>query len=92
MARRIFKQKLELVDAQVITVPAGAAVISAGTDPNNDLCVWFLFDDANVGPERPKTIYVHGTGHAVHENALHFIGTVRHCLSSGTYMWHVWSE
>lgn len=91
MRRLIHKKKLELVSEQVITLPAGAAILSTDVDVDNDVCVWFIFNpDLKNAPYR-RRIFIHGTDHDIHPDAVQFVGTVRQYRPEMTYIWHVWS-
>lgn len=85
----IWKYELKPQRVNKLMLPAGAQVLSAGLDPQGEVCVWAL-----VRPDLPKTqavrIYVYGTGHDVpldNSDRVRFLGTV---LMPGLgLVWHV---
>lgn len=91
--RTIWKFPLQMIDEQVIELPANSRVLSAGLDPAGLLCVW-----AQVDSEQPKSraaIFIQGTGQPLidgidywpHENNK-FIGSVL----QGQFVWHVFAR
>ncbi len=82
----IWKYSLKLDGENIVSIPQGAQILSAGIDPQGHLCVWAI-----VHPERSKearSIYIRGTGNPFSGEEGRFIGTVR----DGLYMWHVFQD
>lgn len=81
---KIYKYILKAIGLNLIQTYAGAAILSAGIDPNGDICVWMLVDTKQ--PVADRAIEVFGTGWELEEdfNSI-FIGTV----NTGLYMWHI---
>lgn len=73
-------------EINIIEMPSGSKVISAGLDPQEDLCIWAIVNPENELESRKFTIV--GTGWPMgHElDNWKFIDTVK----QGPYMWHVW--
>lgn len=68
-----------------IEIPSGSKVISAGLDPQGELCIWAIVNPENELELRKFTVV--GTGWTMGRELdnWEFIGTVR----QGPYMWHV---
>lgn len=82
--KTIFKYRLLISDRQVVNLPRGATILSAGLDPAGELCLWAAVDTDN--PKQPREILIFGTGHLLPDIVtLRFIGTV----NQGPFMWHV---
>ncbi len=82
---RIFKYVLQLTDIQTVQIPANSAVISAGLDPQDNLCIW-VFVDPDALPWNHE-VHVVGTGNPCPDlgKPIEFVETVR----QGAFMWHV---
>lgn len=66
----------------------GANIISAGIDPEGDLCVWAIVNPENE-PEKINILCI-GTGWElpIANKSFRFVGTVKHEI----YMWHIFQE
>ena len=56
--KRIYKYPILCTDVaacQEIEIHAGAGILSAGRDPNGDICIWAMIDDTR--PMAKKNIY-----------------------------------
>lgn len=97
----IYKYEIEPRENEpnIIMMPAGASIASAGVDGMGALCIWALVDTTAKKEER--RLWCMGTGWDFSElitpedsrkdlrgRQLNFIGTVR----QGFYMWHVLEE
>lgn len=86
----IWKYKVLPLDGpQRYDMPEGAQIISAGLDPQEDMCFWALVDSS--APLEERTIWCVGTGWPLDELEMpdaRFIGTIRH----DPYMWHIFEE
>ena len=61
--KRIYKYPILCTDVaacQEIEIHAGAGVLSAGRDPDGNMCIWAMIDDTH--PMAKKNIYCIGTG------------------------------
>ena len=88
---RIFKYPLNDREAvQIIEMPRNAQIISVGTDPIGNVCIWAAIEEKQPNKEK-RIIYRIGTGWPIEliigENAkkFDFIGSVK----DGEYMWHI---
>ena len=81
---RIWKYPLSITDIQNINIPSRHRILSAGIDPENNVCVWALVasNDAKENVE----IRIFGTGTPVDEFG-EFIGSVR----DGVAIWHIFT-
>lgn len=83
--KSIFKYQISYSAPIEIRLPMDSKVISAGLDPQGDLCIWALVDPETA--TTPRVFMVVGTGWSMEDEIdnWEFIGTVR----QGPYMWHV---
>lgn len=89
--KRIYKYPIigtDVAACQEIEINAGAGILSAGRDPNGDICIWAMIDDAS--PIVKKNIYCIGTGWPLdliftQNEIVNFIDTIK----EGPYMWHI---
>lgn len=76
------------VAKQEIEMPKNAKILSAGLDPNGELCAWCMVEDTEAAAS--KTIYCIGTGWPVDlitaeaEDKLIFLNSV----TQGEFVWH----
>ena len=83
----VYKYPIRIVAHQTIKVPEGARILTVQMQ-GDEACIW-----AKVDPDQREmelNIYVHGTGHTLHENALMYIGTIQQC--DGNLIWHVFGS
>jgi hypothetical protein len=88
--KTIWKFPLKITDRQTVAMPIGARVLSVQFQVqfqgDHSLCLWAVVNPDN--PMEPRTIQIHGTGHACPEaDVLTFIGTVQQ--HGGQLVWHV---
>ena len=83
--KTIWKYCLEIVDAQVITVPQYYEVLYAGLDPSGAPCIWIEVNTEE--PEVPVQIFIVGTGNPMPEVACIYVGS----LVRGYLVWHVYT-
>lgn len=76
--KKVFKYVIAVTDQQIVMMPAGAQILTVKLQ-NGQLCLWALVDPEM--PEKPRRIYVHGTGHDVRPDAK-YIGTVMYAGDS----------
>ena len=70
----IHKQKLQIMDEQLIEVGATSEILSVAMQ-KDELCIWYTFN--TLDPKKAKIkIYIHGTGHKITDDQTKFIGTV----------------
>lgn len=83
----IYKYELMLRDAQAITMPEGAKILSAQKQ-RNTLCLWVQCDTRKHMQQR--TILITGTGNKLPcpSNELRFIDTVQDDM----FVWHVFEQ
>ena len=93
MTYQIWKYPLEIVDKQVLTMPAGVEILSVGKQ-GETVTLWAKVSllpthEVHKTPMESVTILIFGTGHALPKDielAL-FIGTV--LTSSDQLVWHI---
>ena len=85
MSREIWKFELEITDEQIINIPIGAQIISVQAQ-RGEPCLWAIVN-AEERCASPKKIIIHGTGHAISEDAGNYIGTFQQM--NGDLIWHV---
>ena len=76
---------------QSINLPADSKILCAQVQYDS-ICIWYLFDkevNKNI-PKRVVQVFIHGTGHPVHEEAKTYIGTVQY--DRGTLIFHVFTD
>ena len=83
--KTIWKFELTTTDEQVVTMPAGADILSAQVQ-HGTICLWALVDDSQSTSEQ-RRINIYGTGHAVGHAIGRFVGTVM--LDDGNIVLHV---
>lgn len=81
---RIWKFPLKVVDRQAVSIPATFRMLSVGTDPTGEICLWAAVDSRNGS--RQVTIIMVGTGQPL-PHVGSFIGTVL----DGAFVWHVFT-
>lgn len=69
----VHKQKLALVDVQVIEVPRYARMLHIGLQRGMP-CIWYQCDTDE--PMTKMTIRCYGTGHPINEKGLAYFGTL----------------
>lgn len=76
MNKVIWKQALDIVDVQTISIPEGAEVLSCAIQENLPT-IWFLLDTDPVPVMKGRTFFICGTGRVfdAYEAPLKFIGT-----------------
>jgi len=82
----IWKYELDIVDEQIVTMPAGATILTAQWQ-HDKLCLW-----ACVNPDldrESRRIAILGTGHGVGRlgPAFNYIGTAQ--TPGGFLVWHI---
>ena len=82
--KTIHKFQIDVVGAQTVFMPDGAEILAVQVQRNRP-CIWALVDPA--APIIEYTIFTHGTGHTVNENAGRYIGTYQ--LDGGAFIAHV---
>lgn len=83
--KTIYKYPLPLVGRSTIQLPNHAIIRHIGVDPRGDLCLWAEVDPDS--PTAPFAVWIFGTGHAIHDEAGTFLGTI---VVNG-YVWHLYS-
>jgi hypothetical protein len=83
----IHKQKLQLVDRQVIELPADSEVLSVANQ-NGVICIWYKFDRVFLNDTVERTVDIVGTGNPMPEYVGEFIGTVL----MDQFVWHVFVD
>lgn len=81
---KIFKYQLDTTDAQSVTMPSGAEILTIQTQ--NDIpCIWAIVNPDNCPVKRVFAIY--GTGHEMASNPNQkYIGTYQ--LRGGALVFH----
>lgn len=80
---KIFKYPLELTDAQVLQLPAGAKPLHVD-DQQGQLCLWAAVDPSRE--TKPYAVAIVGTGHDLPDVlAIKHLGSVQ----QGSFVWHV---
>lgn len=88
-ARKVYKYTLKATNAQEVTMPVGAVILSA-EEQWGDVVIYALVD-ADEKQLEPRKIYIRGTGHGIYvEEKLKFIGTVK--FFGGQSMFHVFER
>ncbi len=82
--RAIWKFKLLMIDHQIIS-GLGLTPMSAGLDPQGDLCLWGSVDDE--GSPVKIEIAIRGTGRGMPPARFKFLETVK----DGSFMWHIFT-
>jgi hypothetical protein len=83
--KTIYKNELQLLDEQIITIPFGAEILTVQTQRETP-CLWFLVDP-NEGRLQEIKIAIHGTGHIIHEPRFKkYLGTFQ--LQGGSFVGH----
>lgn len=92
--RTIHKQRLNLLDAQVLQLPKGAKILTAQHQPWNTegaagphLCIWYECEPAQE--LEPRAFVILGTGHPIPDtHRLSYIATVQ----IGSLVWHIYES
>lgn len=79
---KVFKYKLHQLGENVIAMPEGARIVSAGLDLGDFLCVWAEVDEN--APTIDTSIYALYTGHHVPKHC-RFLATV-----VGSLVYHIY--
>jgi hypothetical protein len=81
----IWKFPLAMQGTQLVMMPKAAAILSVQLQ--NDLpCIWAMVDgDAE---KEPRSIHIYGTGHALTDRKVQFIGTIQ----MGSLVFHVFED
>jgi len=83
--KKIYKYTLELIDHQLITMPADAVILCAQMQRGN-MCIWAEFDTEAHYVKRP--IFIRGTGLEFEEPTCHcYIDTIQH----EGMVWHLYA-
>lgn len=80
----IWKFSLPITDSQVIEVPIGSHLLSAGLDPNGDVCLWLA-----VNPNAMTMnveIVIRGTG-----QPLPHVGSYLGSVVQQPFVWHLFT-
>lgn len=83
--RTVFKYLLEGMGENKVYIQGGGKVLHVAVQAG-EVYVWALVDPE--AREHPHRFFVHGTGHIVHEDANHHIGTIH--LPQG-FVFHVFT-
>jgi hypothetical protein len=84
--KTIWKQPIELTARQVVKFPSGAAILTAGIDPQGVPCVWAAVDPTQPIVDVP--VLMIGTGELMPDDSM-FVGmivagdSVAHILQEG---------
>ena len=74
---RIWKWSLDITDAQTLTMPIGAKVLTAQIQWRSGLQLWALIDDAICQQKEARTFAVYGTGNPIPDDPGEYIATVQ---------------
>ena len=83
--RSVWKYPLKLIDEQTVTMPGEARLLSVQMQHDTPT-LWAVVDTNH--PTEERSIYMHGTGHPVHNQAWYFIDT----FQTGQLVFHVFSK
>lgn len=83
--KTIWKFPIETVDAQVVSMPEGARILSVASQ-NEQPCIWVMVETENKPVERKFSTY--GTGHPIRDDFPVYVGT--YMLSDGALVLHVY--
>lgn len=84
----IWKYPLEVTNAQVLSMPIGAKILTVQTQGEIP-CIWALV--AESAPKTDRWIRIHETGHSIEaDGELSYIGTFQ--LFNGSLIFHVLEE
>lgn len=86
--RKIYKYPLEIVDEQIVNVPAGAILLTVQV-VNNEICLYAIVDESQ--PLKQRLINIYGTGQPIDDEIYlksRYIDTVIH----GQYVWHIFEN
>lgn len=88
---RIFRQQLNLLPRQEITLPYPGGILSCapGRFSNSEIDIWFTVPDKPTSSV-PWIVDIAGTGHPLPDDVLaaNFIGT---CVMPDHLVWHVFA-
>jgi hypothetical protein len=89
--RTIYEYKLAITDEQIVDIHAHASILSVGTDPLNNVCIWVLVETDN--PPEPRKFSIARTGNPfpgpeTPGNVQKFLGTA----VQTPFVWHVFEE
>jgi hypothetical protein len=83
----IYKAVLSLSDKQELMLPKNSDILAVQYQ-NENLCLWYKFDDCYKNMSVIRKIYIFGTGNLIPDKILKHIGTVQ----DGQFVWHVFEE
>lgn len=83
----IWKFPLDVTDVQDVRMPAGAEVLTVQVQYEAPV-LWAKVDPGNA--YEPRRVFIHGTGHKVHPDAAHYVGTFQ--MLGGQFVGHVFTE
>jgi hypothetical protein len=85
---RIFKYPLEIADAQLVSMPWDAEILSVQLQ-GEQVSMWALVNDEHMNADR--TFRIFGTGHEfLLTGRYRYLGTVQQF--DGALVWHVFEE
>lgn len=85
--KTIWKFTLELIDAQLIAMPAGSQLLTVQLQGDTP-CLWALVDDY-VGLVQVRTIEIHGTGNPIDsDHQRRYVAT----FQQPPFVWHVFER
>lgn len=79
--------KYTLLPECTLEMPRGAQLLSVHVQ-GDDICLWALVDSSQ--PLTPRHFVIFGTGHAIHDVELTYIGTVM--MLGGALVFHVFER
>ena len=82
--KTVYKYPLSITDTKVIQMPKGAEILTVQFNDWSGLCLWALVDPSQE-LENVK-IRIAGTGHAIEEDIVKYIGTFQ--LQGGALVFH----
>lgn len=88
MAKKIFKYELQILDIQIIDMPANAQILHVDVQSER-ICLWAVVEPtARLVPRR---FHIVGTGHDMPKYVvLQHLGSV--LMHQGTFVWHIFED
>lgn len=86
--RKIYKYPLEIVDEQIVNVPAGAILLTAML-VNDQICLYAVVDESQ--PMKQRAFYIYATLDEMQDETfarIRHIATVIH----NQYVWHIFEN
>lgn len=83
---KVYKYPINLSHGTTIELPMGSKILTAGEDPNGQICVWALVDELSMARTMVNVVIV-GTGHTIPWSHTNYIGTFK----QGPFVWHAFS-